>query len=462
MAVGSAEIPCLWRQTCDEICRKSESLYNNYFRNITALALDGEVLVLGISDEFFAGFVMENYGAELNAAIETVFGRELRIRFEYGHHPEPAEPEIRTEDAVPEPEVPAEPETPVFRKPAENCKTEYTFDSFVVGEENKYAFAAAMTAAQTPGKFNPLYIYGGSGMGKTHLIQAVANDVAAHHPDARIRYTTCEEFLNEYVASLRSKTDFKFRDHFRNVDLLIVDDVHFLSGNKVQLQEEFFNTFNALYNAGKQIIMTSDKQPTEIPGLEKRLVSRFQSGMTAQITSPSTYETRLAILRQAQESLSPKLSDEVLKFLAARITSNIRPLKSAQIRLTVYSNVGTCTITVQKAGELLSDLLDKEAEEKSQRVTAEAIQKAVAEHFNLQVRDLTGTKRPENIARARMIAMYLCRKLTEQSLQEIGLAFGGRKHATVIHAVSQIEKIAADDENTKRSLSTLQRKLQAQ
>ena len=405
---------------------------------------------------------MDNCDDILSAAVERAFGRRLNIAFEYGHVyagiEEELEPAVsETASAGPEQEEVVRPAAPV-QHTAENCLEGNTFSTFVVGEENRYAYAAATTAAEDPGRMNPLYIYGGSGMGKTHLIQAVANEVATRNPDAVIRYVTCEEFLNEYVGSLRSRTDFKFRDRFRNVDLLLVDDVHFLSGNKVQLQEEFFNTFNALYNAGRQIILTSDKQPSEIPGLEKRLVSRFQSGLTMQITS-STFETRLAILKQMREANSMNFSDDVLTFLASHIASNIRPLKSAFLRLSVFAGMGI-PITVEEAEKQLSDLIDKEAEEKSSRLSLDAIQKAVAEHFGLQVRDLVGSKRPKGIAEPRMIAMYLCRKLTNSTQQDIGAAFGGRSHATVIHAVKQIEDMCLKNEDLKHTVSTLQRHLQ--
>lgn len=456
-----------WDEACNYI--KSESLfaYGNFFRNIVPLEQNGDALLLGISDEFAAQWIMDNYSGILMEALEKAFGKKLQIEWEYGHQPQT---EPRGEDnasfaepaaePVPEPAAFLSAPVPAERKIAENCLPGHTFDSFVVGEENRYAFTAAMTAAQTPGKWNPLYIYGGSGMGKTHLIQAVANDMVSRNPNTVVRYITCEEFLNEYVASLRSRTDFKFRDRFRNVDLLLVDDVHFLSGNKVQLQEEFFNTFNTLYNKGRQIILTSDKQPSEIPGLEKRLVSRFQSGVATQITS-STFETRLAILRQAQENISPEFSDQVLSFLASRITSNIRPLKSALLRLSVFSNAGEGEITVQKAEQLLSDLLDREAEEKSFRISIEAIQKAVAAHFGIQIRDLTGVKRPKNIAEPRMIAMYLCRQMTDCSQQDIGAAFGGRTHATVIHAIRQVDTMCQKNESVKQTISVLRRQLQS-
>lgn len=478
----------LWSCTCDRIRKEQPFVFEQFVGKLPALSLSDDVLTLGVDGEFIVTWGMEYGGYILENVLHEVAGRAIRIVFEEGHvllETKAANAaEVEEVDLFGAEELAKADETPVAEtqetvssdsgsitdfsnefhpaaiiRTAEKCLEENTFANFVVGEENRYAYTAAIATAQSPGaRWNPLYIYGGSGMGKTHLIQAIANEVVNSRPDAVIRYITCEEFLNEYVSSLRKKTDFEFRSRFRNADILLVDDVHFLSGNKVQLQEEFFNTFNTLHNDGKQIILTSDKQPSEIPGLEKRLVSRFQSGMTMQITA-STFETRLAILRQMQENLTCPFSDEVLSFLASRITSNIRPLKGALMRLAVYAAMKQ-KVTVETAEEYLSDMLDQESEEKNARLSVDAIQKAVAEFFELQVRDLTGSKRPKNIAEPRMIAMYLCRKLTNVSQQEIGAAFGGRTHATVIHATKQVEELCRTNENFKRSVSAIQRKLQ--
>ena len=456
----NADAMHLWQSVCHLIRQQSQSAYDTYFQDIVPLSCDGTEFRLGIGDDFAAEWIRENYGDILSDAVSSVCGGPREIRFEFGHIAPPvallpAPEPVRTEAAAPE--KPAEAPAGIICRTAENCLAENTFANFVVGEENRYAYVAATTAAQAPGQCNPLYIYGGSGMGKTHLIQAVANEVATRNPKAVIRYTTCEEFLNEYISSLRSKSDSRFRERFRNVDLLLVDDIHFLGG-KAQLQEEFFNTFNALHNASKQIIMTSDKPPAEIHGLEKRLVTRFQSGMTMQITA-STYETRLAILRQMQETMPQKFREEVLTFLASHITSNIRPLKGAVVRLSVYAAAGQ-DITREQAETILADLLDQEAEEKNLSLSLESIQKAVADYFGLQVRDLTGSKRPKNISDPRMIAMYLCRKLTNTSQRDIGAAFGGRTHATVIHAIKQIEKELPRDEGMRHAVSMIQRSLQ--
>ncbi len=472
---SGADVKRLWHEICRHIYATSETAYDLYFKGIVPLQCDAQSLKLGVSEEYFADCIMFCCADLLQDAVTAVCGEKRKIEFEYGYLPENGtetaasvsgmESAVSAEDdtvqTVAETVAPVScniPAQPV-RRTAEKCMEEHTFDNFVVGEENRYAYAAATTFAQGNHAQGLLYIYGGSGMGKTHLIQAVANEMATKNPKAVIRYTTCEDFLNEYVASLKSHTDFRFRDRFRNVDLLLVDDIHFLGG-KAQIQEEFFNTFNALINSRKQIILTSDKPPAEIRGLEKRLLTRFQSGLTMQITS-STFETRLSILRKMQENMTEqnRIPDDVLTFLASRICSNMRPLKSALYNLAIYAKLGM-EISVLHAEELLADVLDKEAEERSVYLSVDAIQKAVADYFELQVRDLVGSKRPANIAEPRMLAMYLCRKLTDVSQQEIGQAFGGRSHATVIHAIKQVEKKAGESESMRHVISSIQRSLQ--
>lgn len=455
MADEKGSAAAVWRSACEYIRRQSEDAFKQWFEKIVPLSLEDGVMELGVPDSFYSQWLETNYGDLLRQALESAGASSCKVSFAYGYQPEDTGldvPEYPTANS--RAEQPADSKASGVSFSAEN-----TFENFVVGEENRYAYFASTTAAKNPGQLNPLYIYGGPGMGKTHLLQAIAHDVLKRNPRARVRYTSCEGFLNDYVASMRDKNNygfFEFRERYRNVDYLLIDDVHHL-GNKTALQEEFFNTFNALHGAGRQIVLTSDKQPSEIPGLEARLVSRFESGVATQITQPS-FETRLAILKQEQEHQALKLADSVLEFIATRITSNIRPLKSALLRLTIYSTALKRQIDIGTAEEVLSDLLNKEAE--TRVVSIETIQKVVAEHFGLQVQDLTGPKRPKNIAEARMFAMYLSRKLTGHSHKEVGHAFGNRNHATVIHAVQQTEEMMLKDEETKRLLNTLQRKIQ--
>ena len=455
MSNGESNASEVWQSVAGYIRTKSEDAYKQWFKKMVPISVDEKQIVLGTSDSFFASWVLNNCGDLLGEALASAGCAGLKVVFEYGYGYDSEDTGLEDPEFERSSAESANAEEESVSPELADLIRKHSFDNFVVGEENRYAYSAALAAAQKPGTINPLYIYGGSGMGKTHLLLAVAHEVRAHNPKARVRYTSCENFLNAFLDSLRTKTMYEFRETFRNVDYLLVDDVHTL-GNKTSLQEEFFNTFNTLYGLGRQIILTSDKQPSEIPGLEARLVSRFVSGVTTQITQ-SSFETRLAILKQEQQCLRLKLSDDVLTFIAERISSNIRPLKGALMSLSMYAAAMKKEIDLETAKGILSDQLEKEAE--SRTISIEEIQKAVAEEFGIQVYDLTGPKKPKNIAEPRMIAMYLARKLTTRPHQEIGHAFGGRSHGTVIHAVKQVEANSLKDEELRRVLNQLQRKL---
>ncbi len=460
----------LWSEACAAIRAKIPArVFAQWFEGIIPIRMEENKIILGVSDDYFEQWLGENYSDIIADGLQEAAGKPVKFKLESGHQAEL--PEVRQEsdaaESAPVPSFEDEAEQTDDTAPvvdngcAPNCLASYTFDNFIVGEENRYAYSAALTAAQQPGKFNPLYIYGSTGMGKTHLLQAVANFAHRSNPKAIVRYITCEAFLNSYLDSLRThstfKSHFEFRNHFREVDVLLVDDVHQLGG-KDQIQEEFFNTFNTLYNAGKQIILTSDKQPSEIRGLEGRLVSRFESGVTTQITSPTTFETRLSILQYEQKEQLIKLSPDVIHYVAERISSSIRTLKGALMRLVAYSSMLGRSVPMAEAEGILSDMLDKEAE--TRKVTVDRIQQIVAEQFQLRVSDLTGSKRPKNIAEPRMMAMYFAREMTGLSLMDIGNAFGGRNHATVLHAVAQVKKLSESNDEFRRNLSTLKRKIQ--
>lgn len=470
--------PEIWGEALSVIKKEvSETAYKQFFEIIVPLGMDNGNLQLGVSDDFFADWLTNNYADVLTEAI-TEAAPGMGFTLISGYTPDMAPvakkevTEEKKESSPPKAAAPvksaAQVKVPALPAPSAGnevpeeicfCRPDFTFENYIVGEENKYAYSAAMTAAQNQGVFNPLYIYGGTGMGKTHLMQAVAHEVRKSNPSAIVRYVTCEAFLNAYLDSLHHKSrfhsHFEFRNHFREVDVLLIDDVHQLAG-KEQLQEEFFNTFNTLHNANKQIILTSDKRPSEIPGLEARLVTRFDSGLTTQITMP-TFETRLSILRHSQELQSIKFSAVILEYVAERVTSSIRSLKAALTRLIAFSSLTHKEVSLTMAEELLGDMLEKEAE--NARVSIEGIQKMVADHFGIRVPDITGNKRPRNIAEPRMIAMYLARQMTDHSLVEIGAAFGGRNHATVLHAVNSVQADAKENEEFRRTLSTLKRKL---
>jgi chromosomal replication initiator protein len=451
MQVVEFNVADIWQVAAKRLQQQIHTTtYEQWFQNIVPVSINDSALVLGVSDDFFADWLKDNFDDILTDSLKDIDGVDYTYSFESGYVPKKEKKQAK---AVSKPEVSQPKKT---QKPV-NCLSRHTFDNFVVGEENRYAYAATHTAAESPGLYNPLYIYGGTGTGKTHLLQAVAHQAIERCHTTRIRYITCEEFLNNYVDSLRNKKHSEFRSFVRDIDILLVDDVHML-GNKTQLQEEFFNTFNSLYNQNKQIILTSDKQPSEIKGLEARLVSRFESGVTTEISIPG-FETRLAILRMMQEEHLVKLSDEVLQFIANNIHSSVRRLQGALFRLVAFASAMSVTdIDVEQAERLLRKLLEEETA--AQLVSIESIQRIVAEHFEIRVSDLLSNKRPKNIAQPRMVAMYLCRKLTAFSYPEIGSAFG-KNHATIMNAWKKVPELCSKDENMRRSVSLLERKFKS-
>ncbi|UDQ98003.1 chromosomal replication initiator protein DnaA [Lentisphaerota bacterium WC36G] len=461
----------IWQATCKILREKMhEASYNQWIKVIVPIELKNEDLTLGVSDSFFGDWLITNFGEMITESLKNVTGKELKLNIEIGHNPVVDEEELAINYSIEDDELTlvdikdekkaiVKEEKPISieeRSARINCLSRHSFENFVVGEENRYAFAAASTAAKSPGVYNPLYIYGGTGLGKTHLMQAVALEISNNNPNAKILYITCEALLNRYVDAIRQGKHAEFRNEFRNVDVLLVDDVHQLS-NKFRLQEEFFNMFNTLYNESKQIILTSDKEPSEITGLEERLISRFESGVTTQIIYPG-FETRLAILKAKQEDHLVKLSEDVLQFIAQRISASVRRLEGALLRLVAYSSMmSDCPISLEKAEDLLVNLLEKEAANRA--ISIERIQKYVADYFEISVNDILSVKRPKNIAEPRMVAMYLARRLTEHSYPEIGEAFR-KNHATVMHAEKKVGKKCTDDEVFMRTISMIERQLQ--
>ena len=445
----------IWARACAILKSHNDlklSTYEMYFLPIVPIAISEDEITIGVSDDFFGELLMEAHEQLIVDSLKLATGNTYSIKLEYGH-----EAPVIVEEAKPKStkdlKRPSKNEAPKTRFAA-NCHPEHSFDNFVVGEEAQFAYAAAITAAKTPGLYNPLFIYGGTGLGKTHLLQSIAHEYLQNHPNAVIEYIPCETLMNYYVDSLRTKKHWEFRNRFRAADILLVDDIQFLAKG-TQIQEEFFNTFNTLYNENKQIILASDRPPSDINGLEARLVSRFEFGVTTEILPPSV-ETRMAILKKKQEKHLIKIDDDVLYFIATSITSNIRRLEGALVRLVAFSSaMSNSTITVEVAENLLGQLIDQETA--SRKVSIESIQKTVADHFEIKLSDILGKTRPKNIANPRMVAMYLSRDMTEHSLPEIGQMFGGRNHATVINAVKKIEIMCKKDEEMKRNVSAIRR-----
>ncbi|MDD3155052.1 MAG: chromosomal replication initiator protein DnaA [Victivallaceae bacterium] len=446
----------LWEQVLARVAAKDNSA-SLFLAALVPLGVKEQVLTIGVGDQLYAQWLTRTYGKILDEALHSVAGEQYSYCWQYGCTPnrEVQEPEQSRTQTVSEPEeATAEPAQAEPKK----FSGEQNFGNFVVCEENRCAYAAAEIAATDPGRYNPLYIYGGTGVGKTHLLHAVANRVLDLQPDAEIRYATCESVLNEFVEVLQNKRDRSaFRNSLRNVELLLVDDVHIL-GRSQQLQEEFFNLFNTLYGRGKQIILTSDKQPSEIKGLEARLVTRFESGVTTELCPPD-YEARLAILKIMYANCEHPihLSNEVLEFIASNISSSVRVLRGAFNRVMAHVEIMRIRdISVSEVEALLEARLMTERAAKT--VSIEMIQQNVAEQFNLKLSDILGSKRPKNIAEPRMVAMYLCRKHTTFSLPEIGAAFG-RNHATVINALKRVPEMCAGSEEMRGAIAQLEHRL---
>ncbi|GAM08498.1 chromosomal replication initiator protein DnaA [Geobacter sp. OR-1] len=330
----------------------------------------------------------------------------------------------------------------------------YTFEKFVCGSSNQFAYAASQAVANNPAtNYNPLFIYGGVGLGKTHLLIAIGNQILATNKSARICYYTSEKFMNEMINSLRHKKMDDFRNKFRKADVLLIDDIQFMA-NKPATQEEFFHTFNSLYESHKQIVLTSDKFPKEIPELEERLRSRFEWGLIADIQPPDT-ETKSAILKKKAEFDGILLPDDVALFLSSSSASNVRELEGMLVRLGAYSSLTNSKITLTMAKEVLKDIIV----DKSKDISIEYIQKAVADHFQLKISDLKSDKRIKTLVVPRQIAIFICRELTKASYPEIGDKFGGKDHSTVIHSVKKIEKLLGQDHEIRNTIEIIRRSL---
>jgi chromosomal replication initiator protein len=444
----------IWRVAAERLKNRNKQSYKQWFQPMVPLRLEEETcLVLGVSDPFFAEWITDYYSDFLDSALLDIEGVSYSYSLESGHAA-PAEEAAEVKPAVVVP-VAAPAAAPAAER--ESLMT-HTFENFVVCEENRYAHMMIKSTVEQPGLYNPLYVFGGSGVGKTHLLQAAHHAATRRSSSFNVRYVSCSDLLDEFYSLLERKRSLsEFRASVRNVDMLLVDDVHLLA-NKTQMQEEFFKLFNLLYGKQKQIILTSDKQPCEIKGLESRLVTRFESGVTTEIGVPEV-EGRFAILRMMRDDtlIKTKLADPILMFLAEQISSSVRRLKGCFMRLASYASMmGGGQLTVEQAEELLSAQLSQESASRS--ISMEQIQRAVAEQFGLKLNDILSVRRPKNIAEPRLVAMYLCRRLTSNSLPEIGGAFG-KTHATILNAVNKVPQLCARDESLRRAVIQLERQL---
>lgn len=452
----------LWAEIC-RLLRESLSkeLFDRWIAVIQPGIRHNGQFELRVANDFYSTWLEENYIPMIGEAYKAVTGESSRFKLVVDQHLASAKAKL-SEETLP----PSSPATPSTGTPSAAPKSSlrqsttgserfslnprYVFETFVVGSSNDFAHAAAMAVAQTPAKaYNPLFLYGGVGLGKTHLMQAIGNFATSANPACKVCYLSCESFVNEYIDALQNSKLPQFRKRFRSADILLIDDIQFLAG-KERLQEEFFHTFNALFDGHKQIVLTCDRPATEIPGLERRLVSRFEWGLVTEIDVPE-FETRMAILRKKAELMDSPVSDSVIRFIAERIAANVRRLEGALVRAASYASLTNRDLGPDKLEYLLRDCLDDEA---PALLTMERIQRAVAEHFDIRFSDILSRKRPANIALPRQVAMALCRELTSHSLPAIGEAFG-KNHATVLHACRQITQLEESDPGMRQSLATL-------
>jgi len=445
----------IWNSLKDKLLGNlGSTLYDTWFKPLKPLAFSTDYFEIAVPNKFYLDWVKEHYLPLIEKSLEEITGQRVKIVFTIQS--------AKEQPAAARAAAPAAKESPRARStlaatppPAASLNPKYTFNNFVVGSANKFCHAASVAVAQAPGKtYNPLFIYGGVGLGKTHLMQAIGHFINEKNKSLHVSYVSSEKFTNQLIESIQNRTTVKFRNMYRNVDVLLIDDIHFLEG-KEQTQEEFFHTFNTLYDNHKQIVLSSDRPPKEIPGLEERLVSRFEWGLIADLQPPDL-ETRIAIVRKKAEISNFHLPDEIATFLANRIKSNIRKLEGAIIRVVSYASLTGSKLTIEIAEEVLHDLLISEA---AQMISVDDIQKNVAELYDVRVADMKSQKRPRAIAYPRQVAMYLARSLTQLSLPEIGEAFGGRDHSTVLHAVRLIEKQLADDYSLRKNVNTISQKL---
>lgn len=410
--------------------------FKTWFEHTTPIELteDG-MFVVGVQNEFARSWLEERYSQRLSQALSDVAGSDIRVRIVVDHDlSSPTEPEAA--DAAVTPDFGQETPKPEASSHLD-FESKYTFDSFVVGESNAFARNAALAVAEQPGlKYNPLFIWGGPGLGKTHLLQAIGTYVTANYPHKKVIYVTSEQFLNDYVDSINTKRQDSFRQKYRSVDVLLIDDVQFMQG-KEGIQEQFFNTFNELHNRHKAVVLASDRPPKDID-MEERYQSRFAWGLQADIQPPN-YETRLAILRQFVDSQRVPFEDSALAYIAERSTPNIREMEGAIIRVLAYRDLSNKPyVDLKMAEQVTRDLFP----DRSHRpIPVSTIQREVCKHFNLTHAELIGSKRSHNIVFPRQVAMYLSRELTDLSLPKIGAEFGGRDHTTVMHAQDKIRKL---------------------
>ncbi|OIJ21922.1 chromosomal replication initiation protein DnaA [Anaerobacillus alkalidiazotrophicus] len=442
----------LWKKALEAMEEKvSKPSFDTWLKATKAEMIHNDTITITAPNEFARDWLENRYINFISETLHDITGAELKVKIVIPQNIENDDDEIVESIA----KVPDSIMSNNEEIPKNMLNPKYTFNTFVIGAGNRFAHAASLAVAEAPAKaYNPLFIYGGVGLGKTHLMHAIGHYVIEHNPNAKVVYLSSEKFTNEFINSIRDNRAVNFRNKYRNVDVLLIDDIQFLAG-KEQTQEEFFHTFNALHDDSKQIVISSDRPPKEIPTLEDRLRSRFEWGLITDITPPDL-ETRIAILRKKAKAENLDIPNEVMLYIANQIDTNIRELEGALIRVVAYSSLINQDMNADLAAVALKDIVPNS---KPKVITISDIQRVVGEHYNIKLDDFKAKKRTKNVAFPRQIAMYLSREMTEFSLPKIGSEFGGRDHTTVIHAHEKISKMLGTDHELQKQLEEIKEQL---
>ena len=450
MESGKRGLEAAWKKTLEQIEDEvSEQEFSTWFRGVEYAGGTDSQLQLSVPNSFTKDQITQRYLARIEEKIAEIAGDEVTVKLSVQRR--------KGKEAADEAPAAAKKveEAPRTRRQHPQLNKEYTFERFIIGESNSFAANAALAISKNPGTgYNPCLIYGGVGLGKTHLVQAIGNAVAREFPDLKVTYVTVEAFANEFIQSIQKKAGHQFKNRYRGVDVLLIDDIHFLEG-KEGTQEELFHTFNALYDANKQMVFTSDRPVSEIRSLSDRLRSRFERGLNVDLKPPD-YETRKAILNRKIEEKKMAIPDEVVTLICRNITTNIRDLEKALTKLMAYAELVNKTITLEVAQQQLKDFFPQMG---GKNITIEGIQRIVAEYFGLTHKDLRGKRRTKAVAFPRQVAMYLARDLTEFSTTELGSEFGGRDHTTVMHGCQRVEDRLKVDPILEVALQSLVKKI---
>lgn len=447
----------LWQDTLGQLeARLNPQHFATWIKPLRLVRIDRDLVVLEVTNRFVLDWVRDNYAKLIQQVLAELSAVSYRLQIDVaGQDKDPGKTQQRLRNVSKDAPLRQSEVIPQNEGQADiNLNRKYTFEEFVAGSSNQFAFAAAMAVANNPATtYNPLFIYGGVGLGKTHLVNAIGNAILKKSPSTRVCYYTSEKFTNELINSIRYNRMDEFHKKFRSMDILLIDDIQFIAG-KERTQEEFFHTFNTLYESHKQIVVTSDKFPKEIPGLEERLRSRFEWGLIADIQPPDV-ETKQAILKMKAEQNKIYLPEEVALFLANASCSNVRELEGYLVRLGAYASLTSTPINLETARKVLKDILV----ERSRELSIEDIIKKVSSHFNIKVTDLKSPKRLKAVVLPRQVAMYLARQLTSSSYPEIGERFGGKDHSTIIHAIRKVERMMEENYQLRQTVETLRQTL---